>query len=40
MMKDDFYSLFAVYTVEEAVEQIGFGIFQVKATVASGLAWV
>lgn len=29
-----------VYTVEEAVNHLGFGIFQVLATIFSGLIWV
>lgn len=30
----------SVYTVEEAVEKLGFGIFQILVTVFSGLLWV
>ena len=29
-----------VYTVEEAIEKMGFGFFQVLLTVFSGLIWV
>ena len=29
-----------VYTVEEAIEKIGFGFFQVIVTLFSGLLWV
>ena len=29
-----------VYTVEEAIEKLGFGFFQVLVTVFSGLLWV
>ena len=29
-----------VYTVEEAVNQLGFGLFQIAATLFSGMTWV
>ena len=29
-----------VYTVEEAIEKLGFGFFQVLVTLFSGLLWV
>ncbi len=29
-----------VYTVEDAVETLGFGLFQVIVTIFSGLLWV
>ena len=34
------FSLDATYTVEEAVEKLGFGSFQILVTVFSGLLWV
>lgn len=43
IMQNSLYSLAKVeqaYTVEEAIEKMGFGFFQVIMTVFSGLLWV